>query len=1513
MLKLDFSKIRSFDGSQDNGFEELICQLAHLKRPENSNYFVRKEGAGGDAGVECYWKLIDGTEHAWQAKYFPDRMENDQWNQISKSVATALEKHPQLTKYYVCLPRDWTDSRKVTKDGKPVHSAWVKWEEHVGKWKSLANSRGMNVEFLYWCKHEISLMLQTDDPQFAGRALYWFNEPIIHPQVFKNIALKSREALGERFTPENHLDLPVADQFDGLSLNPEWEKRLRDKRTIIVNQIKKLDTELFAKINLPKDENCWIDLYKELENLSNEFFILIEQKTPFTHFKGLQDTYRTIEMLLETCSSNIFDILDKEADKELKKQWRQFNNNFRQIEDKLIEIKSFLLGKAVQANTSKAAVLLGEAGIGKSHLLCDIALKRLETSLPTLFLLGQRYSGGNPLNFILEQLDIRGASYNQVLGALDAAGESKKTRTLIIIDAINEGHYKDEWIDHISSFLTEISNYPHISIILSCRSTYANYILPELPENRLTCVYHSGFRGYEHRAAMKYLANQGISKPSVPITSPEFSNPLFLKTCCKALKLNENSSFPKGIQGQSKLFDFYLDSIEKIINRKKKYFPGQRVVQNALNQFVLLLYPDNLFGITVSEVLKKINEHDTNPQHGDNLTTLLIDEGLLSLDIIPEQNNKRGKEVVRFTYERFSDHFIAQYIINQINQEDIISNFMEEGSIGKLIENGPSKSGIIEALGIGFPEKLNREFIDFVPEDSINYNWLFSSSFSDVIQWRAKESFTERTIELLNKIHSYGFHNESIDKLLSLSTEPEHPWNADFLDRNLKRMKLAERDAFWSTHIAVSDWEEDEDQAESVVRTLIDWSLLANLHEVEIERLRLTAITLLWMTTTSNRKVRDQSTKSLARILSFSPQLIPDLIKNYNNIDDPYLVERLYAAIYGAVCSIDSVRVIKELAQIVFEYVFENGKPYPHILMRDYARGILEYANSKGILTKEISPAVFRPPYISDWPIENPSIEEIDELVGDKFSSAIKSSVIGVLGDFGKYTMGCVHDWSPTPLSELKPESSYDIHLKFAEALPDDLKDRYISLINQKTDEYRNEHFDLEEFLESFKMEEFRDEDNDAQQKVDEWEVLKDEVKASLDDSQKEYFRWVSGLGINDRPAKFSRKWAQRWICKRAHELGWDSTLFADFERMYANNYGRSPSKIERIGKKYQWIAFHELLAMMSDNLYWIDRGYSDVDDSKFRGPWQNHLRDLDPTLWLRETGDSGWDEFEYLWWQPFNFPFVDNNLQHQMSWLWDKSIVPSLEDLIERTNPFDNKKWTVLRGFSKWSKKPEKDEDTIPSQDGWFRINTCIVNKNKSDKLIKELTGKNLCDPDISSPSSTGHQGFLREYPWHPYYNDMLDWIDPKSDANWRELINVKYLVPTNSYEWESGSTDKSLNKSMSIYLPNKYLISELGLSLKQNEYGEWVDTKGDIAFLDPSTKEIGPSYALIRSDLLKDWLETNNLQLIWLIGGEKQLFTSMASKFFGRLVFSGIYTFTNTGIDGDMWFIEEQGNTED
>ena len=206
MQNIDFSQIRNHDGSQSKGFEELVCQLARLSKPENAKEFIRKDGAGGDAGVECYWKLQDGSEQAWQAKYFLKPLGSSQWSQISESVKSALNKHPDLTKYYICLPKDRNDSRRSSTTGRQITSELDKWNQNVEKWKAIAATKSMQVEFEYWGEHEILLMLQKDTSDFASIAKYWFGPPIPYPT----------DILPHRYFPKELVDEKIKDETNTL-------------------------------------------------------------------------------------------------------------------------------------------------------------------------------------------------------------------------------------------------------------------------------------------------------------------------------------------------------------------------------------------------------------------------------------------------------------------------------------------------------------------------------------------------------------------------------------------------------------------------------------------------------------------------------------------------------------------------------------------------------------------------------------------------------------------------------------------------------------------------------------------------------------------------------------------------------------------------------------------------------------------------------------------------------------------------------------------------------------------------------------------------------------------------------------------------------------------------------------------------------------------------------------------------------------------------------------------------
>ena len=106
--EINFENIRPFDGSRHA--EQMCCQLASLEPASAGEHFSRK-GQGGDAGVECYRRRADGREVGWQAKYL-FHWNDSLKNQLDHSIRTALNKHPNLVEYVVCLPFDLSDSRR---------------------------------------------------------------------------------------------------------------------------------------------------------------------------------------------------------------------------------------------------------------------------------------------------------------------------------------------------------------------------------------------------------------------------------------------------------------------------------------------------------------------------------------------------------------------------------------------------------------------------------------------------------------------------------------------------------------------------------------------------------------------------------------------------------------------------------------------------------------------------------------------------------------------------------------------------------------------------------------------------------------------------------------------------------------------------------------------------------------------------------------------------------------------------------------------------------------------------------------------------------------------------------------------------------------------------------------------------------------------------------------------------------------------------------------------------------
>lgn len=67
---------------------------------------------------------------------------------------------------------------------------------------------------------------------------------------------------------------------------------------------------------------------------------------------------------------------------------------------------------------------------------------------------------------VVERLG-RGAplSVDELLGALDAAGQAADTRALLAVDSINEGPARHWWPEQLSEFLVEAGRYPYVAVL----------------------------------------------------------------------------------------------------------------------------------------------------------------------------------------------------------------------------------------------------------------------------------------------------------------------------------------------------------------------------------------------------------------------------------------------------------------------------------------------------------------------------------------------------------------------------------------------------------------------------------------------------------------------------------------------------------------------------------------------------------------------------------------------------------------------------------------------------------------------------------------------------------------------------------------------------------------------------------------------------------------------------------------------------------------------------------------
>ena len=1081
------------------------------------------------------------------------------------------------------------------------------------------------------------------------------------------------------------------------------------------------------------------------------------------------------------------------------------------------------------AMLNKMMVISGAAGTGKSQLFAVSAKKVLDYGGHAVFLLGQSFIN---YSYLEEQLKSNlHISYGleEFVNILECVGEKTRQQIPVFIDAINESTYREIWKNDLYWLYSLIQQTKFVRLAVSVRSGYEPFVFNEniktlIEDHTISSIEHQGFADDSINSIRAFLNHYGVPFYPAYYLDSEFSNPLFLYLFCQLYK-------PEDAQRGFRIFELF-DRLLKKTNREilKKngieadsYILGELINQIAEKQIEVR-----------KKHLSKAEISGLSFWNDNGIVNKLDSLSILTKNGVIYSFASNGIEYYRLGYELLENYCCAKYIVEKYDNKDDLRNYLANDLL--KIEDGNFQwhynKGVFIAICGLYAEKFDEECIDII--DDLKDDFLSVSIVRPYLEsYSLRKASAIKSDFFLSYCNEHNIHpNNFFSILFENSVKKNHPLNAEFLHQVLMGYSLTHRDYIWTIAINSLDYD-------SRVRQIIEFLVKGNTFDnIDSDTVWLLLILLTWLLTASDRILRDNASKAIVELLKNHFELCLPLLKKIEGVNDPYVSQRLYGAVFGACVkrTAGNQEEYKSLAEYVYTSFFCQGDVYPDILLRDYARLIIERFSYEYPDALTIDRTIILPPYHTE-PI--PTIEGKETGSDAEKIDDIKESMQPDThhppfhwGDFGRYI--------------------------FQSAL-DDFEDINI--------------------------------DNTYQ-------------------------------------------YALHYIFD---ELGYQKELFSAYDRQrrpIGVNYSQT-KKVERIGKKYQWIAFYHILAIVSDN-HKKKKQYDDDTDT-FLGPWQIGVRDFDPTVnpFLPISPDIPTFTFA-----DYHHDFIPFNSTEDVvkSWISEKgsflSDLPSTL-VMKDTNGVE---WIKLYSYDKVEILSEDTIELLGSKRQILEAFTegYIVKKDDLEKITVALQSINLHKEKLPE-SGESLDAYIREYSWALASNPIDDdgWQDLESytekmievpaystdvvydpiEGQWsiqieedhtefvREKAFVAKLLPAFHRITWSSEYDASMEDAVYYNVPCRSLMKYFNLMNGTNDGCYYVN--GELVACD--IKGIDNSGSLVfRKDYLDRFLDETSCKLIWVSHGMKDfLYTSSDQRF---QYYGGVLCYDGQTAQGEIDRIQDE-----
>jgi hypothetical protein len=1471
--------IRTWGGTQQKAFEELCFQL---REPDPAGSRSTKPGSP-DRGVDWYVVTADGHRLGRQCKFVNSI--DKALPQMRESLETALRELPDLVEMEFYVPFDVPEATPPARGGGRKSSARERWTEATERWREDLDGAGRLQTIELVDAPKILERLTAD--KHRGRLWFFFDRELFGVDWCRRQLEKVRKFVGPRYRPDLHVALPIGYALDGLARSERFERDVAQAQRALLTTLQSLDGKGLDLLPQGESLSSACKAFAAAASTFRWTQLLVSERLPIRDARHA--AARLEQALLEAgdafAEAEMAEAEMAEADAEKPRETLNAlaatSRRIGSAHSALRAYRSQLMAAAAEASDSATLLIHGGAGEGKTHLLCDAAERLLDEGHPAVVLLGGHFLPSSPAwSTVASELGVEGRGYELLVGAMEAAAEVAGRRFVLLIDALNEADEPGFWKQQLETIRVHAAHRGLIGVGASCRTTYLEVVGIKRDETPWTIVEHRGLEGREEEAAARYFGHYGVQAPRVPLLHPDLTTPLFLKLYCEGLRGKPAPA--KGEDTATAIFERLIETHAETINDRLDLDPDDRVPQRAVGAFAAALIDAGHAYLTRDAARDLFSAIlPTRDRHPLTLFHQLLDTGLLSRDIVRDED--KAVEVVRFAYNRFSDHVIAEALLDRhVDPDQALDAFVPGAPLHEWVIS--RDSGVVEALTNQVPERTGLELVDAVQasDNQRPYRSWMLRLLIRALPHRKHDAIGPRTVELLTESGGARPLSETFELLCQLAPNPDHPLGGDLLHRNLVRGTMATRDAAWGSLL------DKAGDPRGAMARLLSWAQRGPYPDYDGDVIEAACLPLVWLLSTPNRPARDHATKVLAQVLQRHLRPATALVRRFARVQEPYVHERLAAVAHGAVLRggyLDRAAAL-ELFEAMTE-VWLDGDLRPDPLTRDAVRGVAEWLHRDKLIDGERLAAV-SPPYNSKRVAAPRTKRWLDERYASIAYNetgigyeGLWRAIEGSMGDRMRQTIApAVQRFLRVPRGTTPPPP------------PDPSRRLVVDL-------------DLwDEFVASLA-------DNDRS-------VL-DENKPGLvpvrlrmtltpeqDDVLKTAVHVESDLRRYEQTVSYAVEWIERWLFQRAISMGWTPERFGSHDR-YRGATPRGRSRYEGYAEKYVHIAFRELVARLSDHHAMRERhGREPVE---YRGPWQLGLREVDPTMRPSEVEIDDEGEARHLppfpldsqdaWWVGHDVTWAPGDTVDR-DWGALASDLPSLPECVRPTDP-GGQSWVRLDGHTGFVEPPDPTRPESPSsiagRDLGFSVQALLVG---ADDLPSVLSCLRRDRPEQNPDAVVGQDAYLGESPWAAAA-EQPEWTwEPR--PGWTVELPADVLIATGDWSWTYGSDDASLAESVMHSVPARELWSAGRLSWR----GGGPEWHLDDRLVLQSRRSTGVYRDIQRGMLAcEEWLGEVLRRQGWGLAirvvGEKHLYTDSAVH--GEGIASWLLFGAAVGFDGGSW----------